>query len=74
LGKAVSAGITEADIEALAIDLFRSLGYDCASGAEIAPDGPRPLRDSVSEPALATTARAAIARLNPELPGAAVED
>ena len=30
----MSAGLTEADIESLAIDWFRSLGYDCALGSE----------------------------------------
>jgi hypothetical protein len=49
----VSAGLTEADIETRAIDWFRSLGYDCALGAEISPDGVRALRESITEPALA---------------------
>jgi len=62
----VSAGLTEADVESLATDWFGSLGYDCATGTEISPDGVRPLRDSVSEPALAVPLRAAITRLNPD--------
>src|SRR2546421_6022682 len=68
LGAPVAAGLTEADIENLATDWFRALGYDCALGSEISPEGARPLRDSVTEPALATPLRAAIARLNPSLP------
>jgi type I restriction enzyme R subunit len=70
----VSQGLTESDIETLAIDWFRSLGYECALGSEISPDGARPLRDSATDPALAVTLRAAIARLNPKLPPAAVDD
>jgi type I restriction enzyme R subunit len=70
----VSAGISEADVEALATDWFRSLGYDSATGKEVSPDGDRPLRDTVSEAALTVPLRASIERLNPELPPAAVED
>jgi type I restriction enzyme, R subunit len=68
------AGLTEADIENLAIDWFRSLGYECAAGSEISPDGARPLRDSVTEPALSVPLRAAIARLNHDLAAPAVDD
>ena len=70
----MSATLNEADIETLAIDWFRSLGYDCALGSQISPDGMRPLRDSVTEAALAVPLRSAIARLNPALPATAVED
>jgi hypothetical protein len=73
-GETVSAGLTEADIENLAIDWFRSLGYDCALGSEISPDGSRPLREAVTEPALGVSLRAAIGRLNPKLPATAVDD
>jgi len=44
----LSGRLTEADVETLATDWFRSLGYDCATGAEISADGSRPLRESVS--------------------------
>jgi type I restriction enzyme R subunit len=70
----VSAGLTEADIESLASDWFRSLGYDCALGSEISPGGARPLREAVAEAALLVALRAAITRLNPKLPATAVED
>ena len=53
---------------------FGSLGYDCALGSEISPDGARPLRESVTEPALAVSLRAAIERLNPTLPATTVDD
>jgi hypothetical protein len=56
----VSAGLTKADIESLAIDWFRSLGYDCALGSEILPGGARPLREAVTEPALAACLRTAV--------------
>src|SRR5262245_26480666 len=52
-GASVSARLTEANVENLAIDWFRSLGYDCALGSEISPGGARPLREAVTEPALA---------------------
>jgi type I site-specific restriction-modification system R (restriction) subunit len=70
----VPVELTEADVETLATDWFRSLGYDCALGSEISPDGARPLRESVSEVALTVPLRAVIARLNPKLPPEAVED
>jgi hypothetical protein len=31
----MSIGLTEADIETLATDWFRALGYECALGSEI---------------------------------------
>ena len=70
----MSQGPTESDIEILAIAWFRSLGYDCVLGSEISPDSARPLRDSVTEPALAVTLQAAIVRLNPKLLPSAVDD
>jgi type I restriction enzyme R subunit len=70
----VSVGLTEADIENLAIDWFRSLGYDCALGSEISPEGRRPLRESAGEAPLAVPLRAAIVRLNSKLSTAAIED
>lgn len=70
----MSVSLTEADVETLAIDWFRSLGYDCAHGSEVSPGGTRPLREAVTEPALGVSLRAAIARLNPKLPPPAVDD
>jgi type I restriction enzyme R subunit len=67
-------GLTELDIENLAVDWFRSLGYDCAQVVELTPEGERPWRQAITEPALTVPLRAAIARLNPELPASAQDD
>jgi type I restriction enzyme R subunit len=70
----LTIGLTEADIENLAIGWFRSLGYDCALGSEVSPDGARPMRESVMEPALGVSVRTAARKLNPALPAAAIDD
>lgn len=70
----MSLGLTESEIEGLAIDWFRSLGYSCALGSQISPGAEGALREAVTEPALAAPLRAAIERLNPGLPAVAVED
>jgi len=41
--------ITENHIELLAIQRLESLGYHYQYGPDIAPDGPSPERDSVSQ-------------------------
>jgi len=70
----VTVGLTEADIETLAIGWFRSLSYDCAIGSEVSADGARPLRESVTDAALGISLRTAIRRLNPTLSASAVDD
>ena len=69
-------GLTEADVENLAIEWLRSLGYQYALGSEISPGGEQPLRELISEPAQSGPLREAIGRLNPTLPvaGAAAAD
>jgi type I restriction enzyme R subunit len=74
LGEKVPATLTEADVETLATDWLRSLGYDSALGSEVSPDGARPLRESITDAALVVPLRAAVARLNPKLPPEAAED
>jgi type I restriction enzyme, R subunit len=60
--------ITESDLEKAAIGWFRELGYDCASGPDIACDGPSPERPDYCQDALPGRLQHAIDRLNSELP------
>jgi type I restriction enzyme R subunit len=65
---------SESIIEQAAIDWFTGLGYSYAYGPEIDPESQHPERSSFSEVVLAGRLQAAIARLNPGLPGGALED
>jgi len=65
---------TESDIEQAALDWFTSLGYACAFGPDLACDGDRPERSSYSEVLLPARLRAALQRLNPSIPEAALDD
>ncbi len=70
------SAFTESVVEEAALEWLSGLGWTVAHGPDIAVDGPSPersdpnYRDAILEQRL----RAALARLNPELPPEAVED
>ncbi|MDP3777541.1 MAG: type I restriction endonuclease subunit R [Methylotenera sp.] len=66
--------ITESDIESLAIERLQVLGFDYLYGPEIAPDSANPERDSFAEVLLLNHLRKAVARINPTLPAAALDE
>jgi len=66
--------ITEDMVEHGALDLLRDkLSYDTASGPDIAPDGDTPERESYQQVVLYSRLRAALARINPQLPSEAID-
>ena len=66
--------LTEADVERSLLDTFRDLGYETASGPEIAPGGDRPERESHEDVLLVDRLRSALARLNRDLPPEAIDE
>ncbi|MEL6538918.1 MAG: type I restriction endonuclease, partial [Bacteroidota bacterium] len=66
--------LTESDIEDLALELLEGLDYDYQPGPELAHDGERPERSSYQEVLLVERVRAAIGRINPEMPREAQEE
>ena len=65
--------LTEADVEQVALDWLATLGWQVAHGPDIAPDTPGAERDDYGQVVLEGRLRDALARLNPDLPLAAVE-
>ena len=70
----MNRGLSEATVEEAGLEWFRDLGYETRFGTEIAPDGPRPERANFGEVLLRGRLRAALARLNPQLPETAREE
>ena len=68
------AKMQEADIEALALERLRELGYEYARGQDIAPGGERALRAALSDTLLEPVLQRAVARLNPHLSPALREE
>jgi len=66
--------MTENDLELACIDWFRELGWTCSHGEVLSPGGIAPERAHYNEVILAPRLRAALERLNPELPTAALDD
>ena len=66
--------ITEADVEQAALDWLRDVGWGVAHGPDIAPGTPNAERDDFGQVVLEQRLRDALARLNPELPAAALDD
>jgi type I restriction enzyme R subunit len=66
--------MAESDLEAWMMDALAARGFAAARGAEIAPDAPGSPRLSFHDTILAPVLRDALARLNPNLPPAAVEE
>jgi type I restriction enzyme R subunit len=63
----------ESVVEEAALDWLRELRYTVLSGAE-SPPGPASLRATYADVVLPDVLRGALKRLNPKLPGAALED
>ncbi|MES2666899.1 MAG: type I restriction endonuclease subunit R [Pseudomonadota bacterium] len=68
------AWITEADLEAHFMASLGPLGYRLQHGAEVSPEMHVPLRPSFRDTILSSVLRAAITRLNPDLPETAVNE
>jgi len=61
-------GLSEADVEELALDCLRSLGWAVARGRDVAPDEAGAERDDYGQAVLERRLRSALARLNPGVP------
>ncbi len=66
--------MTENDLELACIDWFRDLGWTYSHGEVLSPGGIAPERAHYNEVILAPRFRAALERLNPDLPAAAIDD
>ena len=66
--------ITEADVEAAALDWLSALGWQVAHGPDIAPDTPNAERADYGQVMLERRLRDALAELNPGLPANALDD
>lgn len=65
---------TEAQLEQLLLDELRSVGWAVRHGPDIDPESEHPERGDYREVVLAPRLRAAVARLNPQLDGDAIDD
>ena len=66
--------LTESAIETLAIERLQSMGFDYVYGPDIAPDAANPERESFTDVLLLSRLRKAVARINPTLPTAALDE
>ena len=66
--------LTEAHVEQAAFDWLSALGWSVAHGSDIAPDAPDAERGDFDQVMLERRLRDALARLNPDLPGDALDD
>ncbi len=64
----------ESHLEAATLEWFEELGYEIVFAPDLAPDGEYPEREDYSEVILAERLKDALARINPRLPGAAIEE
>ena len=69
-----AAGISESDVEDAALGWLAALGWTVARGPDVAPDAPDAVRGDYGEVVLGERLRAALARLNPDLPDEALHD
>jgi type I restriction enzyme R subunit len=68
------AKLTESTVEEAALAWLGGLGYAVLHGPEIEPEGPREERASFGEVLLVDRLRAALARINPNIPADTQED
>ena len=68
------ATLTEADVEEAALEWLAALGWQTAHGPDIGPDQPGEERADYGAVVLERRLRDALARLNPDLPGEALDD
>jgi type I restriction enzyme R subunit len=66
--------ITESIVEEAALDWLAELGYAVAHGSEIAPEAPGAERRGFGDVVLVDRLRAALARINPDIPAEAREE
>src|SRR5690606_37459207 len=66
--------MTEDQLEQETLGWLAELGYAHRFGPDIAPDGPAPERENYRQVVLVERLRAAISRLNPQIPIAARDD
>ena len=66
--------INEDQVEQLAIEWFKELGYDYLLGYDIAPDSESPERENYQEVLLSKRLHVALAKLNPTLPTSAIDE
>lgn len=67
-------GISESMLEDTCLDWLQELGWDRIHGPDIAPDAPNAERLSYSEVILKERLRAALARINPEVPPSGIDE
>ena len=67
-------GLSEAEVEALALSWLEESGWAVAHGPDLAPGGSAPERPGYGDVILEGRLRAALARLNPTLPPQALDD
>ncbi len=70
----MSVCLDEAQCEIATVEYFRELGYEYLHGPTIAPDGEAPERSDYGQVVLIRRLRAALGRINPAVPDAAIED
>jgi len=66
--------LDEAQVETVAVEYFRALGYGYAHGPSIAPDGDAPERENYGQVVLINRLRDALRRVNPGMPDEVIED
>ncbi len=66
--------INEDQVEQLALEWFKELGYDYLLGYEIAPDSSDPQRANYQEVILSHRLQTALTKLNPTLPTTAIDE
>ncbi len=64
----------ESDLEQLALTWFQDTGWDYRAGPDIAPDSDSPQRSDYRQVLLQGELREALARLNPQIPAAVLDD
>ncbi|MCZ8157668.1 MAG: type I restriction endonuclease subunit R [Leptospira sp.] len=70
----MTANLTEADVEEIAIDLFKELGYDYLFGKDILPEEPSAQRENLNESFLPFILKASLSKLNPTIPADGIEE
>lgn len=66
--------MTESDLEQLALTWFQDTGWDYRAGPDIAPDSDNPQRSDYRQVLLQGELREALARLNPQISSAVLDD
>ena len=66
--------LSESTVEAAALEWLTTLGWETAHGPDVAPDTPGAERDNYGQVVLEWRLRDALSRLNPSLPGSALDD